>query len=71
MPTVSIVFAAIAGFIHVLFFLMESVWWMHPKVHKNFGIKSFDEATQFKLSFFNQGFYNLFLALVFLPEFIC
>jgi putative membrane protein len=63
MPTVSIVFAAIAGFIHVLFFLMESVWWMHPKVHKNFGIKSFDEATQFKLSFFNQGFYNLFLAI--------
>jgi putative membrane protein len=42
---------------------MESVWWMHPKVHKNFGIKSFDEATQFKLSFFNQGFYNLFLAI--------
>jgi putative membrane protein len=63
MPIVSIVFAAIAGIIHVLFFLMESVWWMHPKVHKNFGIKSIAEASQFKPSFFNQGFYNLFLAI--------
>lgn len=63
MPTLSIVFAAIAGLIHVLFFLMESVFWMNPKVHKGFGIKSLEEAEQFKISFFNQGFYNLFLAI--------
>ncbi len=63
MPTLSIVFAAIAGLIHVLFFLMESVFWMNPKVHKGFGIKSLEEAEQFKISFFNQGFYNLFLAV--------
>ena len=62
MPTVSLVFAAIAGLIHVMFFLMESVFWMNPKVHKGFGIKTLEEAAQFKISFFNQGFYNLFLA---------
>lgn len=63
MPTVSIIFATIAGLIHVLFFLMESIFWMNPKVHKGFGIKSLVEAEQFKVSFFNQGFYNLFLAI--------
>jgi putative membrane protein len=63
MPIISIAFAAIAGGIHVLFFLMESVFWMNPKVHKGFGIKTVAEAEQFKLSFFNQGFYNLFLAI--------
>lgn len=63
MPTISIAFAAIAGAIHVIFFLMESVFWMNPKVHRGFGIKNVSEAEQFKLSFFNQGFYNLFLAL--------
>jgi len=63
MSIVSIIFATIAGLIHVLFFLMESVFWMNPKVHKGFGIKNLEEATQFKISFFNQGFYNLFLAI--------
>ena len=63
MPTISIAFAAIAGAIHVIFFLMESVFWMNPKVHRGFGIKNVAEAEQFKLSFFNQGFYNLFIAL--------
>lgn len=63
MPSISIVFAALAGLIHVLFFLMESIFWMNPKVYKSFGMKSTEEAGQFKLSFFNQGFYNLFLAI--------
>ena len=63
MPTISILFATIAALFHVLFFLMESVFWMNPKVHKTFGMKNIDEAASFKLSFFNQGFYNLFLAI--------
>ena len=63
MPTISLIFATIAAIFHVLFFLMESVFWMNPKVHKTFGMKNIDEAAQFKLSFFNQGFYNLFLAI--------
>ena len=63
MPTISIVFATIAGLFHVLFFLMESSFWMNPKVHKTFGVPTLEQAEQFKLSFFNQGFYNLFLAI--------
>lgn len=63
MPNISLIFASIAALFHVLFFLMESVFWMHPKVHKTFGMKNTDEASQFKISFFNQGFYNLFLAI--------
>ncbi|MFN8296959.1 MAG: DUF1304 domain-containing protein [Chitinophagales bacterium] len=63
MTAISIVFAIVAALFHVLFFLMESVFWMNPKVHKSFGIKTVEEASQFKLSFFNQGFYNLFLAI--------
>ena len=63
MPTFSILFAEIAALIHVLFFLVESIFWMQPKVHRVFGVKNIQEAELFKISFFNQGFYNLFLAI--------
>ncbi|HQV79327.1 MAG TPA: DUF1304 domain-containing protein [Chitinophagales bacterium] len=63
MSSISIVFAAIAGLFHVLFFLIESIFWMHPKVHKVFGVTTPELAKQFKINFFNQGFYNLFLAI--------
>ena len=43
MPTISLIFATIAAIFHVLFFLMESVFWMNPKVHKTFGMKNTDE----------------------------
>ena len=49
MPTISLIFATIAAIFHVLFFLMESVFWMNPKVHKTFGMQNTDEAAQFKL----------------------
>lgn len=62
MPTISIVFAAIAAVLHVLFFLMESVYFMNQKVHKGFGVKSLQDAETLKVSMFNQGYYNLFLA---------
>ncbi len=63
MPTLTIVFAAIAGLIHVLFFLMESIFYMNPKVHKVFGVRKLEDAETLKLGMFNQGFYNLFLAI--------
>lgn len=63
MPTISILFAVIAACLHVAFFLMESVFWMNPKAHKNFGIPNLQIAEQFKLTYLNQGFYNLFLAI--------
>ena len=63
MPTLTIVFAAIAGLFHVLFFLMESIFYMNPKVHRVFGVRKLEDAVTLRLGMFNQGFYNLFLAI--------
>lgn len=63
MPTLTIVFAAIAGLIHVFFFLLESIFYMNPKAHSIFGVRKMEDAKILKLSMFNQGFYNLFLAI--------
>lgn len=57
------IFALLAGLLHILIFFMESVWFMNPKVHKRFGAKTKEEAEINKLFAFNQGFYNLFLAM--------
>ncbi|GMT96667.1 DUF1304 domain-containing protein [Corallococcus caeni] len=57
------VFAVIAALIHVLFFVMESIVFTRPKVWKRFGLKSQADADVMKGMAFNQGFYNLFLAL--------
>lgn len=56
-------FAFIAAVIHVLFFCMESLWFMQPKVHKRFGAATTADAETLRLFAFNQGFYNLFLAI--------
>lgn len=56
-----IVLASLAAFVHVLFFLFESVLWTKPAVRKIFA-QSEAEAHTTKLLAFNQGFYNLFLA---------
>ena len=62
MPAISIIFAAIAGLFHVIFFLMESIFYMNPKIHQAFGVRKTEDAQTLKLTMFNQGFYNLFLA---------
>jgi putative membrane protein len=62
MPVITIIFAGIAGLFHVLFFLMESIFYMNPKVHQAFGVRKKEDAKTLKLTMFNQGFYNLFLA---------
>lgn len=61
MLTISIL-AAIAAFIHVLFFAMESLFWMKPAVRKIFR-RTEAEAETTRLMALNQGYYNLFLAL--------
>jgi putative membrane protein len=54
--------AALAGVIHVLFFCMESLWWTRPAVYRRF--RSTEAQAQATRSLaFNQGFYNLFLAV--------
>lgn len=52
----------IAALIHILFFVLESIFWTHASVRKIFG-QSEAEAKTTRLLAFNQGFYNLFLAL--------
>jgi putative membrane protein len=62
MLILTFVFAGLAALLHVFFFWMESIWWMKPAVQKVFRQKESDAAIM-KLMAFNQGFYNLFLAL--------
>ena len=57
------IFIFIAALIHVLIFFMESVLWSRPAVWKRFGLKSQAEADTVRPMAFNQGFYNVFLAL--------
>jgi putative membrane protein len=52
----------LAGVIHVLIFCMESLWWTTPKVRARFRQLP-EQANATKLFAFNQGFYNLFLAI--------
>lgn len=57
------VFIFIAAVIHLLIFFMESVLWSNPTIWKRFGLKSQEEADIVKPMAFNQGFYNVFLAI--------
>lgn len=59
----ALVFAIIATLIHVLIFALESVLWAKPSVWRRFGLKSQADAELVEPMAFNQGFYNLFLAL--------
>ncbi len=54
--------AILAGFIHILIFCMESLLWTTPSVRARFR-QSPEQADATKLFAFNQGFYNLFLAI--------
>ena len=64
MPTmIAFVAAVIAALIHVWFFVMESVWFMRPAVWRRFGLSSEADAAIVRSFAFNQGFYNLFLAV--------
>ena len=63
MHPIGIVAAIVAALIHVWFFILESLWFARPAVWARFGLTS-DEAARTVRSFaFNQGFYNLFLAV--------
>jgi len=63
MNPASQLFALLAGVLHVVIFCMESLWFMRPKIHKRFGAATTADAEARRLFAFNQGFYNLFLAV--------
>ena len=62
MLTAGMVFAVLAAALHVLIFYMESLAWEGPLARKTFGGTP-EEARPHAFYAFNQGFYNLFLAL--------
>ena len=63
MVTAALVFAALAALLHVYIFTMESLTWTSRRTRATFGTTA-EEAETTKLLAFNQGFYNLFLAIV-------
>jgi putative membrane protein len=63
MPTLSLVLMAVAALIHIGFFVLESLMWRRRGVYRIFGVRSDKEAVTMSFALFNQGFYNLFLAL--------
>ncbi|MEZ0577814.1 DUF1304 domain-containing protein [Nocardioides sp. MH1] len=63
MLTVGLVLAGLAALLHVYIFFMESIAWTRPSTRAVFGTSA-EEAEATKELAFNQGFYNLFLAVV-------
>ena len=63
MVILALVFAGLAALLHVYIFTMESLTWTSPRTRAAFGV-TVEEAAATKEFAFNQGFYNLFLAIV-------
>ncbi|MWV49595.1 DUF1304 family protein [Rathayibacter sp. VKM Ac-2803] len=63
MIVIGLVLAAIAALLHVYIFVLESLLWTTPRARSTFGTTP-GEAEATKELAFNQGFYNLFLAIV-------
>ncbi|MFC9515231.1 DUF1304 domain-containing protein [Nocardiaceae bacterium NPDC056970] len=63
MVVAGLIFAALAGVLHVYIFFLESLAWTAPRTRATFGTSA-EEAAVTKELAFNQGFYNLFLAIV-------
>ena len=63
MLTVGLVLAGVAAAIHVYIFVMESLTWTSARTRATFGTTR-EQAEQTKELAFNQGFYNLFLAVL-------
>ena len=63
MVIAGLVFAGIAAAIHVYIFILESLRWTDDKTRAVFGIESREVAETTRSMAFNQGFYNLFLAI--------
>lgn len=63
MVVTGLVFAALAAALHVYIFVLESLRWTAPRTRAVFGTTA-EQAEITKPLAFNQGFYNLFLAIV-------
>lgn len=63
MVVIAVAAAIVAALIHVWIFVLESLWFERPSVWRRFGIASESDVRVVRSFAFNQGFYNLFLAI--------
>ncbi len=63
MSVVASVFVGLAALLHVYIFWMESIAWTRPEVWKRLSVADQATADVTRPMAYNQGFYNLFLAL--------
>ena len=63
MMTAALIVVGLAALLHVYIFVLESLRWTSPRTRAVFGTTA-EEAEATKMLAFNQGFYNLFLAVV-------
>jgi putative membrane protein len=63
MPIVAVVAAVIAALIHAWFFVLESLQFDRPNIAARFGVHTPEQIAAVRPMAFNQGFYNLFLAI--------
>lgn len=61
--TIGSILIFLAAAFHLYAFFLESITWRTPKTWKAFGLPSQEHADIIRPMAFNQGFYNLFLAL--------
>jgi putative membrane protein len=57
------VFVFLAAVVHLGIFALESVLWSRPSTWKAFGVADQRDAEVLRPMAYNQGFYNLFLAI--------
>lgn len=63
MQIIAVVVVLIAVVLHGYIFVMESLTWTSPRTRATFGLNE-QQAEQTREMAYNQGFYNLFLALI-------
>jgi putative membrane protein len=63
MSSIAQVFVVIAGVFHLFVFAMESLLFRKPSTYRRFLVKDDTEMAAARPWAFNQGFYNLFLAI--------
>jgi len=63
MPLIASLAALLGAALDVLFFVLESVTFSQPSVAARFGLTTQEQIAAVRPMAFNQGFYNLFLAI--------
>ena len=63
MTVVAVVLAVAAALLHVYIFVLESFRWQEPSTRKTFGVSAADAPVLAPMAY-NQGFYNLFIAII-------